>query len=163
MNLLMPSRTIGLVNCDTSILECEWSLRFAQAHDTLHDIRSSLLLRTRMYQSKDRFSRGQKQQTRSTTLLSNVQSRINNNATKYRDIRERLLLLSSALLKVGWQDVLRCLNDADLRGLSKDTRTGEGRVSMSWIWQVASPDGEAFDGEGMQEGIPIYLSCRLSI
>lgn len=153
LDLLMPSRTIGLVSCTTSILECEWSLRYAQAHDTLHDIRHLLLLRSRMYKSKDRFSRGQKHQTRSVGLLANVQFRIDDNAAKYRDIYDRLLRLSDKLRKVGWQNDLRQLEDSDLKGLSKDGPTGEGFVAISWIWQVVNTEGgNDFVGEGMQEG-----------
>jgi hypothetical protein len=136
VDLLMSSKTINLVHCNITNLECEWILRHAQAHNTLHTICHNLLLHTCMYQSKDRFSRGQKQQTRSVLLLNNVQSRISSHAAKYCDVRKHLLHLSLKLHKVGWQDILRPLDDTDLRGLSKETRTGEGHVALSWIWQV---------------------------
>lgn len=106
-----------------------------------------------MYKSKDRFSRGQKHQTKSVGLLTNVEFRINDNAAKYRDIYNRLLQLSDKLRKVGWQNDLRPLVDSDLVGLSKDGPTGEGFVSISWIWQVVNtPGGNDFASEGMQEG-----------
>lgn len=38
MDLLMPSQVLGRISCDVSLAEYEWRLRYAQAHDALHDI-----------------------------------------------------------------------------------------------------------------------------
>lgn len=161
MDLLMPSVTIGRVNCSLSILECEWTFRYAQAHDILHDIRHLILLRSRMWKSKDRFSTGQKNLTRSATQLASVEFRIKDSAAKYKETHQRLLALSAKLQKVGWQDDLQVLNvDEDCKSLEKTGPTGEGYVMLSWIWKAVQDGGNSnpFVDEGMQECMYSCLS-----
>lgn len=153
--LFLPSHIVNHTPVPYDLMEFEWRLRFAQAHDALHDIRRLLLVRSQMFAAKDRFSRGQRQVTRSQNLLRGVQSRIDASATKYREFRIALLRLGPPLGKVGWDDELQVLQEADVRGLSaKESSSSEGRVTMSWIWKVSDGGGN-FNPAGprMQEGM----------
>lgn len=155
--LFLPSQVLDRIDVSHEMIEIEWRLRFAQAHDALHDIRRLLLVRSQMYAAKDRFSRGQRQVTRSQNLLRSVQSRIDESAQKYRGFRTALLRMARPLGKVGWDGEIRLLADTDLRGLSaKESGSSEGHVTMSWIWKTS--EGGEYDpsGEGMQEGMQLF-------
>jgi hypothetical protein len=152
--LFFPSQILDRIDVHPDMMEFEWRLRFAQAHDILHDIRRLLLVRSQMYAAKDRFSRGQSQVTRSRNLVLGVQSRIDANVLKYRHFRLALLRLARPLGKIGWDVELHVLHDTDVRGLAaKESGSSEGRVTMSWIWKTSEGGGD-FDPAGprMQEG-----------
>lgn len=160
--LFLPSQAVDRVVVGTDLMEYEWRLRFAQAHDALYDMRRLILVRSQMYAAKDRFSRGQRQVTRSQNLLRGVQERIDMSVTKYRDFRAALLKLARPLGKVGWDTELRPLLNEDIRGLSaKEAGSGEGHVTMSWIWKTSEEGGD-FDPTGprMQEGTSISQYMR---
>lgn len=96
-----------------------------------------------MYKSKGKYSRGQKQQTRSLNLLTRVEERIKATASKYRQIREALVALSVPLVQLTWVQSLRTLEDSDLVGLtSMDDFGSEGRKKLSWIWSVEGTGGD---------------------
>jgi hypothetical protein len=156
INLFLPSHTIGHFCCPTEYLEYEWRLRYAQAHDILHEIRRQLILRAQMYKSKRRYTRGQYMQTRSLTVINGVQSKINAAVTKYRYIRGTLSALASPLVKIGWEDGLRVLADTDVRGLTAEENPGsEGHRTMAWIWKTNLGEVVGVDGVGVlqtQEG-----------
>ncbi|KAF9488083.1 hypothetical protein BDN71DRAFT_1436394 [Pleurotus eryngii] len=105
-----------------------------------------------MYQLKDRYVHGQEHNTRSITLIKNVQSQINSAATRYRSNCEALLSLSSSLNKSGWKSTLQVLADSDLHGLKEgeDTSSSEGQQTLSWIW-VTQQENEAEMTESMSE------------
>ncbi|KAG5223225.1 hypothetical protein IMY05_C1152001600 [Salix suchowensis] len=141
------------VSCDTKLAEYEWRLRYAIAHDLLSELRRQLLILGTMYQSKDRYVRGQEHNTRSITLIKNVQSQINYAATRYRSNRDALLSLSTFLNKSGWETTLRVLADTDLRGLKEgeDASGSEGRRTLSWIW-MTQRENKTEMTESMSEG-----------
>lgn len=152
--LFLPSQAVVHIVVGLDLMEYEWRLRVAQAHDALHDMRRLLLVRSQMYAAKDHFSRGQRQVTQSQNLLRGVQSRIDMSVAKYRDFRAALLKLARPLGKVGWDAELRPLLNAEVRGLSaKEAGSSEGHVTMSWIWKTSEEGGD-FDPAGprMQEG-----------
>jgi hypothetical protein len=98
-----------------------------------------------MWKSKDRFSRGQKQNTKSQKLLASVKTRIKRNVKKYRETCEALVKLSEPLLDFTWMEVLRELEDSDVAGLSSldEEGTGEGRRKLGWIWKVRGTGNSA--------------------
>jgi hypothetical protein len=63
IQLFLPSETLGVCACDRHLLKYEWQFRYAQAEASLDDLRGLLLMRSMLYKSKDRYSRGQRQQT----------------------------------------------------------------------------------------------------
>lgn len=154
--LYLPSEVVDVVSV-LSIAEYEWRLRYGQAFDTLGDLRRNLLVLSSMYQSKDRYSRGQQHNTRSVMLVRNVQARVNAAVNKYRSCRSALHTLSSALEKTGWELVLRSLADADIRGLrdGEDAASSEGRRTLSWIWATERTNGAELN-EGMNAGKSLF-------
>ncbi|TFY58980.1 hypothetical protein EVJ58_g6064 [Rhodofomes roseus] len=62
--LLLPSAIQGSLSVDPSLMECEWRLRHAQAHDSLNNLRQHLRLSSHLYHFKDRFTRGQRENIR---------------------------------------------------------------------------------------------------
>jgi hypothetical protein len=137
IELFLPSETLGVCACDHPLLRSAWQFRYAQAEASLDNLCGLLLMRSLMYKSKDRYSRGQRQQTRSNILLSRLEARIRHTSAKYRNIREALVALSGPLLEVSWTKVLQVLNDSDIIGLTSMDDTGsEGRKKLTWIWNV---------------------------
>ncbi|KAG6916283.1 hypothetical protein DXG01_007524 [Tephrocybe rancida] len=155
MNLYLPSSIIDRIPCDPKFVEYEWRLRFAQAHGTLNDIRRGILLRSQMWKSKDKLVSGQRLHTRSHALLAKAKARVDAATEKYRQIYDALTILARHLLKIGWDNDLRPLTDADIRGITADEdELSEGRRSISWIWRMSS-GVEAMDDEGKQEALRI--------
>ncbi|KDQ25249.1 hypothetical protein PLEOSDRAFT_1045089, partial [Pleurotus ostreatus PC15] len=140
--VLLPSDLLPILHVDNKLVDCEWRLRFGQAHDILVDLRRQLLILSTMYQSKDRLIRGQSHNTRSATLIHNVQLRINSLAAKYRSYWAALCILGDVLNKSGWQVTLQPLEDSDIRSLKggEDASSSEGRRTLSWIWVTQQKD-----------------------
>ncbi|KAM6490384.1 hypothetical protein JOM56_014148, partial [Amanita muscaria] len=136
LELYLPSEIIGKASCEMNLFEYEWRLRFAQAHDALNTIRRLLILRSRLHRSKERFARGQFHNTRSVVVLNRLNSRIDYSVKQYRTTRIRLQRLAEKLLKVGWDQSLRVLQDEDIRPLDEDDGRSEGRRVLSWIWRI---------------------------
>ncbi|KAF9456838.1 hypothetical protein BDZ94DRAFT_1176782, partial [Collybia nuda] len=159
--LHLPSQVLDKISVPMDIMELEWRLRFAQAHDALHDIRRLLLVRSQMLSAKDRFSRGQGQVTRSRNLIIGVQAQIDAHVLRYHDFRIALISLARPLGKVGWDRELQVLHKEDIQGLSaREGGHSESRMNMSWIWR-STEGSEDFNVEGprMQEALRIEW-CR---
>ncbi|KDQ30010.1 hypothetical protein PLEOSDRAFT_1037626, partial [Pleurotus ostreatus PC15] len=156
IDLLLPSNIIPRFHVNVKLAEYEFRLRYGSAHDLLTELRRQLLILGTMYQSKDRYVRGQEHNTRSVTLIKNVQSRINFAAVRYRSNREALVSLSTFLNKSGWESTLRVLEDSDLRGLKEgeDASSSEGRRTLSWIW-MTQRGNELEMTESMSEALRI--------
>ncbi|KDQ23111.1 hypothetical protein PLEOSDRAFT_1017784, partial [Pleurotus ostreatus PC15] len=153
--LLLPSEVVNIVSVP-SAAAYEWRLRYGQAFDTLSDLRRNLLVLSSMYQSKDRYSRGQQHNTRSVMLVKNVQARVNAAVHKYRACRSALLALGRVLGQSDWELILQPLADSDVRGLrdGQDAASSEGRRTLSWIW-AAERTNDAELNEGMNEALRI--------
>ncbi|KAG6887118.1 hypothetical protein C0992_000615, partial [Termitomyces sp. T32_za158] len=154
VKLYLLSMMLGKAYCDLKFVDIEWRLRFAQAHETLYEIRSAILLRSQMYKSKDILVRGQRMHTRSLALLQTVSDRIMHGMVKYNEIHAALVALGNALHKTGWENVLKVLTVQDLGGITafEDSRSERSR-SMSWIWKLS--DADAMEGESKQEALRI--------
>jgi hypothetical protein len=87
--------------------------------------------------------------TRSNKKIETEGKRIAELASRYRAIRQKLVVLSSVLNESGWQDTLQVLEDKDIQGLTtednvlravgaqaKKDRLGAGRKQLTWIWFV---------------------------
>lgn len=142
IELLLPSQLVRIVNCDPRLLRYEWELRYAQAFEALDDLRRRLILRSQMLQSKDRYIRGQRMNTRSQTLVKRVQAKIDSDVVRYRAAYCALVNLkqSERLRDVELGATLVPLQDSDVQGINRneDKTTGEGHRSLSWIWKVAN-------------------------
>jgi hypothetical protein len=142
IKLYLPSSlstrvSLQVSSCSILFIQHEWDFRYAQAQETLNELRGFLLLYSHMLKSKDRHIRGQRLHTRSIKLLSDVESKIQGSASKYRRIWTALEALSLPLLQTTWKKVLQPLVSADVTGLSSmDDSQSEGRKKLSWIWKV---------------------------
>lgn len=140
MELLLPSEVLHLIpSTSPALISCEWKLRLAQAHDILDELRNHLLIRTRLFNTKDRHIRGQRGGTRSSKVIAGLEDKIKADTARYRKARAALLVLGISLSKVGWEGTLRDLRDEDVRGLGDmyENRT-QGTAVPSWIWRVQS-------------------------
>lgn len=145
--MLMPSELINRIPIKSSFLDFEWRFRHAQATTTLDALRRHLLLRDQMYQSKDRFVRGQRSNTRSQTILKRMQATVDADVQKYRFVYKRLEALAVPLKKKedDWAKVIQVLADGDIQGFGKrkdedpeasHKKNTEGRRTLSWIWKT---------------------------
>ncbi|KAF8234662.1 hypothetical protein L208DRAFT_1434610 [Tricholoma matsutake] len=160
IRLYLPSAVnmTSKVACDARLQRIECDLRQAQAHDALHELRDNLRLRSHVYIDKDRFQRGQRQNTRSRGLLDRLEVKVSTAAAKYRAARHAISTLAPSLSRVGWKVEFPVLNDSDIRGLtdsstpihshpsegqeapkakknSKTLHQSEGRRDITWIWK----------------------------
>ncbi|KAI0748683.1 hypothetical protein C8Q80DRAFT_1219730 [Daedaleopsis nitida] len=134
-DLLLPSTACIHTAVPQVLLEHEWQLRYAQAHDALASLRGRLEVRAHMYHYKDRFVRGQREGTRSNSLLQSVEAKKDSDIARYRAAFSALQVLSAALGKTNWCGTLSELRDDDVRHVSSGDGSGsEGRREMSWIW-----------------------------
>lgn len=139
IELFLPSSSPSILAISSAnLVKSEWEYRIAQAKETLDLLRGYLMVQSHMYRSKDCHSRGQRQQTRSLRLLSDVQAKITYSTKSYRFTYDVLKLLSMRVIDPSWQNQLRPLLDSDIVGLSSMDNMGgsEGRRRLSWIWKA---------------------------
>ena len=105
--------------CQQGLAEIEDKIRTAQCFDALEAVRHVLRIKTRMVAFKNKNVRGQRQSTRSRTVIDRVHERARQAAEKYRTARAAKLELSGP---GNWQNVLQVLNDADVRGYQDPDR-----------------------------------------
>ncbi|KAG1856534.1 hypothetical protein C8R48DRAFT_608216, partial [Suillus tomentosus] len=136
--LYLPSALSYFDQCHRRLMEYEWELRWAQAHDALHELRSHLRLRSHMYKFKDKHLRGQAASTRAQNLIASVEAKKDAAADKYKRARQALESLSSRVDKVAWEEKLRPLRHEDVRPMG-DFAGGrtQGTGTISWIWLVS--------------------------
>lgn len=99
--------------CQAGLAEIEDRIRTAQCFDVLEVVRHVLKIKTRMVAFKNKNVRGQRQSTRSRTIIDQVHERARHAAEKYCAAHAAKLELSGL---GDWQNVLRVLNDSDVRG-----------------------------------------------
>lgn len=162
-DLLLPSSTCIHISVPHILLEHEWQLRHAQAHDALASLRARLEVRAHMYQYKDRFIRGQREGTRSNSLLQSVEAKKHLDVLRYRAAFAALEVLSAALGKTNWRGSLRELRDEDIRHIASGDGSGsEGRRELSWIWLTGGGGGATLQTEEGQQNIDACKSTCAS-
>ncbi|KAG1769718.1 hypothetical protein EV702DRAFT_1181707 [Suillus placidus] len=135
--LYLPS-ALNYLDCDRRLMEYEWEIRWAQAHDALNELRSHLRLRSHMYKFKDKHLRGQAASTRAHNLIASIEAKKDAAMDKYKRAHRALGSLSSRVDKMGWEDTLRPLKHEDVRSMG-DFAGGrsQGTGTISWIWLVS--------------------------
>lgn len=151
--LWLPSQIGRSAPCDERLQRTEWRLRFAQGHDALRSLRSSLRAQTAVLKYKDRNLRGQGANTRARSTLKTIDARIEAAASRYECAHKALVILGGLLGEAGWQSSLRPLNRQDIHSMS-DLLWGEseGRRKLSWIWNMCGAGGSEKDDTGGLEG-----------
>ncbi|KAF8833339.1 hypothetical protein BDN67DRAFT_1017670 [Paxillus ammoniavirescens] len=157
--LFLPSQIKRKVTCTLNLETIKFQLREGQAYNALNELRQALQSRSYMLKFKDHFLRGQGANTRAQNCLKSVDTKINASAAKYRAVYSALCTLGPLLGKVGWNNGLHLLADADIRAMTKgsDDQQGEGRRRLSWIWLLCGyTDGtQDADDAGLQDAICI--------
>ncbi|KAH7867636.1 uncharacterized protein C8R40DRAFT_1064372, partial [Lentinula edodes] len=143
--LLLPSQVFRLgSSCDLVLLDFEWRLRYAAAHDALEQMRKHLLEHNWSIDWKRQYGHGVRDGTRSANNVSKLTDKVEACAARYRIHYAVLSTLAEKLGKVGWSADLRELRDSDIRAISRRNeetlRLGEGYVVTSWIWNTSGID-----------------------
>ncbi|KZP10423.1 hypothetical protein FIBSPDRAFT_758379 [Athelia psychrophila] len=156
--LHFPS-SLTQIRTNAKLYEYEFRLRRAQAYEALDELRQHLRLRSHMYKYKDRHVSGQRANTRSRNLITNVQRRVDASVIKYTSARTALTSLALHTGDVGWDSQLKELKDEDIRKKGGEKKgLGEGHKKLSWIWKVYGVAGDQED-KGIQEALRIEW-CR---
>ncbi|KAG2051604.1 hypothetical protein BDR06DRAFT_1060927 [Suillus hirtellus] len=155
-HLYLPSSIDTHLHCDQQLLQHEWELQHAQAHNALNELCSHLCLRSHMYKFKDKNLHGQAASTRAQNLIAHVEAKKDAGVEKYRCAHRALESLSGRLDKVGWEVSLRSLRSKDVRPMG-DFVGGhtQGTGMISWIWLATSVDTGRFENDHVQDCIHI--------
>ncbi|KAJ3719421.1 hypothetical protein C8R42DRAFT_723102 [Lentinula raphanica] len=143
IQLFLPSTVYDAgETCDARLIDIEWRLRFAAAHDEVEKIQKSLLSRTSVLNYKRRYGHGQRQGSRSASILDTLDNKINACAARYQVHYNMLARYSKTLGKVaGWHDSLKPLKKEDLHQPDGDLEGGTlGAKYVSWIWLTTPED-----------------------
>ncbi|KAL0563052.1 hypothetical protein V5O48_019026 [Marasmius crinis-equi] len=140
MKLFLPS-SLDLhsrtVICLPEVLELEARLRYAQAHESLSQLRSQLRARSVAYRHTSRLALSQGTFTKMNHLQHKLETRIKAITATYRGARSALLELRG---EGDWTSELRELKDEDIRGISEkvlaqaekeDYRVAQERAGVS--------------------------------
>lgn len=160
LKLYLPSSLAQTISCSKPLIEAEWYFRYAQAGMTLNDIRSHLMLRSRLYTSKIKNAGGTSLHTRSMAVIHSVDEKIKTSAKKYRTIRTSMEALSAIRLDFSWQSLFKPLHDEDLIGLTfMDDLGAEGRKKLTWIWNIQVTGMEADLDKASHAGVSVLYRC----
>ncbi|KAG2746737.1 hypothetical protein P692DRAFT_201840841 [Suillus brevipes Sb2] len=158
VKLWLPSKVKETTElCEGPLCAYEWELRRAQAHEALDELRRQLRLRTHLYKFKDAHIRGQRANTRATTVLNKVEQSMKTAVARYRRAWSAVKTLSMALGNPNWEVELPELQPADVRGMAEgEIGQSEGTRTLSWIWKTRGVAGVGEDGEAvLSEGLRI--------
>jgi hypothetical protein len=116
MKLWLPSALNGNA-CDPHLQHIKWELRFAQAHNTLEELRQCLRLHCSLLNFKREWIRGQGANTQAQNALTCVHARQAACVKHYRTAWGALKCLTPILKKVDWCGRLQDLSDDDVKSL----------------------------------------------
>ncbi|KDR72076.1 hypothetical protein GALMADRAFT_74300 [Galerina marginata CBS 339.88] len=105
--------------CIAGLPNAEEKLRTAQCYDALENVRHILKIKSRMVHFKNKNVRGQRDGTRSRSVIDGVHERARAAAAKYRAARSAKMNLSGP---GDWELILQELRDTDLRSYQDPSR-----------------------------------------
>ncbi|THU88535.1 hypothetical protein K435DRAFT_679607, partial [Dendrothele bispora CBS 962.96] len=118
----LPTASLRSLACVRSLAEDEAQLREAEARDALEGVREGLRARTMCTRYKIQNVRGQRSNTRAGGVLRNINIRIHSSKIRYRRAHTALQTLDR---EGPWSEVLKPLDDKDVRGLNERALTKE--------------------------------------
>lgn len=145
MILILPSALESsqrLTICKYRVAEYEQQFRLAQLEDSLVELRRVRRIR-RTLVTNHRIQvagQGRRANTRSRSVIDNIQERITKFAHRYRAAYEALGHLDSS---GSWRETYLELKECDNRGPGKEPEedgVGDGSYAPSWIW-LSNPRG----------------------
>lgn len=185
--LFLPSELNAIQReeyCREGIVASENRLRYAEAFESLEELRRLLRTRTYLNRFKVKNVTGQKDNTRARDKQSTLDASVKTAELRYNRARQALLVLRGS---GDWETVLQVLHSSDVRGLNerglneqekreeqqirfragipedgiddvrvvaKAVEVGEGTRRPSWLWFSSS------QGEDMSD--PIMRACELN-
>ncbi|KDR65407.1 hypothetical protein GALMADRAFT_148720 [Galerina marginata CBS 339.88] len=129
----------------------EERLRDAQCSDSLEKIQRILKVKSRMIYFKNKNLRGQRDGTRSRTVIDRVHEKARHAADRYRSARRGKLALTGP---GKWEETFRVLEDGDIRGYQDPNRlrprVGRRGVLEDEQLAQAQPEPPESNGEGFE-------------
>ncbi|KDR84217.1 hypothetical protein GALMADRAFT_54716 [Galerina marginata CBS 339.88] len=158
--LWLPSHLPAAVRatvCSSGLPKIEERLRDAQCSDALDKIRCILKVKSRMIYFKNKNLRGQRDRTRSRTIIDRVHQKARNAADRYRSARRGKLALAGP---GQWEETFRVLEDRDIRGYQDPNRlhTRVGRRGVLEDEQLDQAQSE--QPESNDEGFVLFNEER---
>jgi len=135
--------------CLPEIPELEFRFRYAQADDSLSEIRRlRRMLQGLRDQNAKHPSLVQRSRTRTRGVFEGFEARVRRAVRRYRHSRQAMLSLDpSQQLSPEWAKRFQVLEDADIRGPGRESyETSEGMFQPSWIWLVLQSINPALNG-----------------
>ena len=122
--------------CLPEIPFLEFRFRYAQADDTLADLRRHIKFLQLARDQNTKHIKSTSSTTRSQGILDGFRGKINRLASQYRYARQALLALDpQEKLAPAWKTYFSELGSSDLRAPVRDgNQPSEGRFQPSWIW-----------------------------
>ncbi|KAH8102763.1 hypothetical protein DFH11DRAFT_1735402 [Phellopilus nigrolimitatus] len=134
----LNSDLMGALPTRYKLHEKELRLRFAQAEDSLAELRRLLRLKSSSLTFKKLNNVGQRENTRARSVIVQFTGKIELIAERYRAARAALKRLDP---DGEWENRLQPLLSKDVRGIDEDedvnkkkSKRSEGRREISWIW-----------------------------
>ena len=151
--LVLPSgleTAMRNVVCLHRVAEYEQQLRTAQLQDSLIELRRMRRIRYTLFVNHQTqvAGQGQRANTRSRTLISNIEDRITKFVQRYRAAYNALTRLDPTGT---WKETFLELTDRDNRGPGKEEYEcglGDGSYELSWIWLTNSRARDAGGSKG---------------
>ncbi|KAK0227196.1 hypothetical protein EDD85DRAFT_795019 [Armillaria nabsnona] len=131
-------------------MEFEREFCIAQAKESLDELCRKIILETYILDYKKAYGHGQKQGTKSAKLLKDL---------TYQHAQLAMEVLSSCIIRLGWQAVYQPLDFNDTRPALTNNTEGEGRQKLSWIW-MAPWTGKSSSPEHVQEGLMLSTGLK---
>lgn len=160
IKLWLPS-ALPPTSCDTQSIKdlrkLEYRLRYAQAMDALHNIRShSRLVRAYMTKTQSHISDSQGTVTRTQRLFDRVKSKRAQAVSTYRIVQRAIANLAPNEEFGPWKEVLQELKDSDVRGPGHEgLGSTKARFVPSWIWTATSKLSTSPDDPGLQAALRV--------
>ncbi|KAF9548613.1 hypothetical protein CPC08DRAFT_648406, partial [Agrocybe pediades] len=159
-DLWLPSRVPAAERdgiCQHGLPSIEEKLRDAQLADSLDSLRRVLRIKSRMVQFKNKNVRGQRDGTRSRTMIDRVHERARACVEKYRQARRAKLALAGP---GDWEKTYRVLEDADVRGFQDPARL-QPRTGRLGVWEDDNvPDPTMANGSTSLDDRNLLLNTR---
>jgi len=143
LKLLLPSELSAGDRgawCHPDIPTLEFRFRFAQADDSLVELRRLLrLFQSLRNENLKQLSHVTKATTRTQALFNSFRTRIRRCANRYSHARNAMLALDpDQKLSPEWMRRFKKLDDSDVRGPGREPEDkSEGRFTPTWIWLVS--------------------------
>ncbi|KAH8802319.1 hypothetical protein DL96DRAFT_1718947 [Flagelloscypha sp. PMI_526] len=182
--LWLPSQlspSIRQSACAAQLPEKELKLRHGQMQSTLRDLQKRLYSRKIVIEKRNLRNRGQRETTRSGTLIASISAKIHQDCERYRSIRSAILALATVDELPRLTSVYQPLERSDLVVPDEDREDSEGRRRLnaaggergsrvgavgsevsrgpSFIWEAARL--EHFDENGDQAASWLTACCRV--